>query len=407
MYCEFCGASISDSAKFCPKCGKRQRPDPGSVTLRCPDCGTENEPDAIFCENCGKKLNEEPGLIPDGTSIAERPHTDPLPAVPPPPPSGTEQTFIPPVSQSDIRETSSQPAPKPKKRSGCCSVILVILILLLLLGLAAGYYFWKVYDGAQGDPIGVLISVIKPTAESVLTKVPEAISGLESVLTKIPETISGIELKPAGTSVPMFIQPTGENLPAIRSTVVSGLVILPTATAGGSLWYAVPTVQPTAVISLENIYDVNDYSTTEMSRLSDFLWVTQDIVHGTLPAGIDWLTGFDQLLGGWKAYIIDDLYGQYGSGIERLCRVDFIGDTNGNRMTFNWSYVHNTKTDEGYNDNTPPTTFYGSMQNGRFYGSGAGSIDMAAFYVLDGHEYAVGTLHWPDGALGTVFLVRP
>ena len=289
-------------------------------------------------------------------------------------------------------------------------MFLIILILLLLLGLAAGYYFLKVYDGAQGNPIGMLISGIKPTAESVLTKVPEAISGMETVLTKIPETISRIEWKPTGSDVPIFIRPTEGKVPAVQSTVESGLIILPTATPGGSLWGTEPSgpaVQPNAVISLENIYNVNDYSTMDMSSPGDFLWVTQDIAHGTLPAGIDWLTGFDQLLGGWKAYIIDDLYGQYGSGMERLCRVNFIRDANGNGMTFNWVYVHDPKTGAGYNENTPPATFYGEMQSGRFYGLGAGSIDMAAFYVLDGHEYAVGTLHWPDGILGTVFLVRP
>ena len=76
-------------------------------------------------------------------------------------------------------------------------------------------------------------------------------------------------------------------------------------------------------------------------------------------------------------------------------------------MAFNWDYVHNTKTDEGYDDNTPPATFYGEYQNGRFYGLGTGSIEMPVFYFLNGHEYAVGTLHWPDSSLGTVFLVRP
>ena len=232
MYCKFCGASISDSANYCPKCGKKQKPDPEPVMLRCPDCGTENEPGSNFCENCGKKLNEEPALLPDKTSI---PDGLLAASVPPSSSSGTEQTYIPPSSQTAGGETSSQTGPKPKKKSGCCSVVLIILILLVLLGLAAGYYFLKVYDGAQGDPVGELIIGIKPTAESVLTKIPEAITGMESVLTKIPEAISRIELKPIGTPVPMFIRPTEGNVPAVQSTVESGLVILPTATPGGSL----------------------------------------------------------------------------------------------------------------------------------------------------------------------------
>ena len=47
------------------------------------------------------------------------------------------------------------------------------------------------------------------------------------------------------------------------------------------------------------------------------------------------------------------------------------------------------------------------MQIGRFYGLGIGSIDMTDFYILNGREYAVGTLHWPDNARGKVFLTRP
>ena len=109
-----------------------------------------------------------------------------------------------------------------------------------------------------------------------------------------------------------------------------------------------------------------------MARLPDFLWVTHDIINGSLPAGSDRLTNFDELIGGWKAYIIDDLNGQYGSGIERLCNVNFSKDPNGNGMTFNWAYVYNTKTDESNTDYASPTAFYGNMQNGRFYGSGKG-----------------------------------
>lgn len=255
----------------------------------------------------------------------------------------------------------------------------MILIILILLFLTAGYYVWKVYDGDPNELIGHLFSGIRPTAESVLTKIPETISDMDSVLTKIPEMISDIAMKP--TAVPVT-QPTS---PVSRVTA--------------------PT--PVSKPSAGKTYDSRDYSTTEMSRLQDFLWVTQDIVHGTLPAGINRLTTFDELLGGWKAYIIDDLSGQYGSGIERLCNVNFVKDANGNGMTFNWAYVHNTKTDEGNTDYTPPTTFYGEMQNGRFYGLGTGSIDMTAFYALGDYEYAVGQLHWPDAVIGTMFLVRP
>ena len=198
-------------------------------------------------------------------------------------------------------------------------------------------------------------------------------------------------------------------------TAVLIILILLVLAAGYYVW-KVYDARPNDVIgrvisgikpSAGKTYDARNYSTSETARLQDFLWVTQDIVKGSLPAGHDRLTEFDELIGGWKAYIIDDLNGQYGSGIERLCQAAFTKDANGNGMTFTWAYIHNTKTDEGYNDYTPPTTFYGEMQNGSFHGLGTGSIDMTDFYVLNGHEYAIGTLHWPDAVTGTVFLVRP
>ena len=81
----------------------------------------------------------------------------------------------------------------------------MILIILILLFLTAGYYVWKVYDGDPNELIGRLFSGIRPTAESVLTKIPETISDMDSVLTKIPEMISDIAMKP--TAVPVT-QPT-------------------------------------------------------------------------------------------------------------------------------------------------------------------------------------------------------
>ena len=412
MYCENCGTYIPDDARFCPECGAAVKSVPKPVSLRCPDCGAELEPDSIFCENCGHKLSGGAAQTSERTLPPESPRASYIPPAPSAAPAQPKDSYIPPAPEANRRGSSIPAAPeaaargtvppretKPKKK-GCGCVVVLILLALLTLGTA--YYFLRVYEGET--PIDRYFPGMRPTAQSLL-------STAETVLTKVPETISEIAAKPTEIVSQVIIQPTSVSVPVIQ----------PTATAAGSLWDSAktaPTGQPNELISLINTkptsaatvktsYDPNHYSTTEMAKLQDFLWVTQDIAHRSRPAGNDRLTSFDELLGGWKAWIIDDLNGQYGSGMERLCQVNFTKNASGTGMTFIWSYVHNTKTDEGYDDNTPPTTFYGEMQNGRFYGLGVGSIDMTDFYVLDGHEYAVGMLNWPDASKGTVFLVRP
>ena len=412
MFCENCGVHLPDNARFCPECGAVVKSAPEPASPRCPNCGAELEQDSFFCENCGYKLSDGAAFTSERASTPESPHDPYVTPAPSAVPEKPQYSYIPPAPETNRSGSSVPSAPdalsreivppretKPKKKGGCC---VVVLILLVLLSLVAAYYILMVYEGET--PIDRFFPGMKPTVQSLL-------STAKTVLTKVPETISEIATKPTEIVSQVIVQPTAASVPDIR----------PTATAAGSSWdpaRTVPTGQPDELISLINakptaaasvktFYDPNQYSATEMSRLQDFLWVTQDIAHGTLPAGIDRLNSFDELLGSWKAWIIDDLDGQYGSGIERLCQVNFTKNANGNGMTFSWVYVHNTKIDEGYDDNTPPTTFFGEMQNGRFYGLGVGSIDMTDFYVLNGHEYAVGMLHWPDASKGTVFLVRP
>ena len=58
MFCENCGARLTDDEVFCPECGMRQ--DAASPLIPektvCPFCGEALEPDSVFCEYCGKKL---------------------------------------------------------------------------------------------------------------------------------------------------------------------------------------------------------------------------------------------------------------------------------------------------------------------------------------------------------------
>lgn len=55
MICRNCGHQISDTAKFCSKCGTAVLiEEPSNPT--CSNCGRECEADSLFCEECGTRL---------------------------------------------------------------------------------------------------------------------------------------------------------------------------------------------------------------------------------------------------------------------------------------------------------------------------------------------------------------
>lgn len=61
MICVKCGTDISDSAKFCPRCGfKNTLSSTEEVALKiCPQCGTENPASAKFCKTDGTPLTSQ------------------------------------------------------------------------------------------------------------------------------------------------------------------------------------------------------------------------------------------------------------------------------------------------------------------------------------------------------------
>lgn len=54
MFCENCGAPLSDIARFCAKCGVKVTNASKSLCL---ECGAEYAEDQTYCEQCGSKLN--------------------------------------------------------------------------------------------------------------------------------------------------------------------------------------------------------------------------------------------------------------------------------------------------------------------------------------------------------------
>lgn len=291
-------------------------------------------------------------------------------------------------------------------------MVIIILILLIFLGLAAGYYFWKVYEG--DNQIKSLISGFMPTAEMVLTKAPE--------------TFSDIISKPTDAAIPIIERTADMNVPTVEPTAPIALVnsptSLPAVSAPATLIaeiqpettakpFVFPTITPmpvrqTAAPVSEDAYYFENFMTSEYPRQADFLWVTKDILDGNLPSGRVQLKRIMSVIGSWKVFIMDDPENRFGSGMERMCNADVDAGQSGTQVTFHWYYVYNRDT-KAVNQDFSPDSFFtnGTWDNGRIEALGPGKIDLTEFYYLDGKEYAVGILHWPDGIKGAVFMVRP
>ncbi len=56
-YCEQCGNTLKDSAKFCPSCGATVENDNQVAQRTCSKCGKPMDDSAIFCEACGARYN--------------------------------------------------------------------------------------------------------------------------------------------------------------------------------------------------------------------------------------------------------------------------------------------------------------------------------------------------------------
>ncbi len=153
--------------------------------------------------------------------------------------------------------------------------------------------------------------------------------------------------------------------------------------------------------------DPAKYTTSETAALSDTQWITYDILHGTPPSGVERLDEFEEVTGGWKAYIISDPENQFDAAMEMFLNVQIDGTADNAVLDFDWDYNYIWSLGEGAEDNNPDSVFSGSFEGGEISALGEGSVQMSCFYYANGHEYGIGTIMWPDGITGEVMLMRP
>lgn len=56
--CQKCGASLSEGAVFCAKCGEKVTVEIPDDLRKCPQCGTPIKNDAKFCVKCGANISQ-------------------------------------------------------------------------------------------------------------------------------------------------------------------------------------------------------------------------------------------------------------------------------------------------------------------------------------------------------------
>ena len=153
--------------------------------------------------------------------------------------------------------------------------------------------------------------------------------------------------------------------------------------------------------------DPEDFSTSENIGLADINLITADLLQGNIPDGVQKLTDFNEVTGGWKAYMKTDPDNQFGSMMEHYLNVSISGSAVSSKLTFQWNYSFINAAGQGYDDNSPDSTFVGAWQDGGIEAIGPGRVNMTDFYYESGREYAVGSMMWPDGVPAAIVLIRP
>ncbi|MBO6053901.1 MAG: hypothetical protein J6P31_00070 [Oscillospiraceae bacterium] len=156
--------------------------------------------------------------------------------------------------------------------------------------------------------------------------------------------------------------------------------------------------------------DWRDYSNYEKTTLEDMLWITEDYYRGNVPSDLRRLQP-DEIMGGWKAYIITDPEGTYDAMTESFLNLLIAPTPEESEptfdLTFDWYYVYVNAEGEGYNDDAPDQTITGTWTGNGIYAQSAGSVSLNTFFYENGCERAVGTCIWSDGVPGLIFLSRP
>lgn len=148
-------------------------------------------------------------------------------------------------------------------------------------------------------------------------------------------------------------------------------------------------------------------STGERPTREEFRWYLDDVQKNGVWKDAVQFTGFDQMLGGWKAYIVYDPYRNMDSYAEEILNVELTGPAAEAHAVLDW-YAMYWEGEAPYDESKQEDSiFSGSYENGEWYLTGSGNIIISQFYTHGGKQYAFGTLLTPDGVIADLVLMRP
>jgi hypothetical protein len=152
-----------------------------------------------------------------------------------------------------------------------------------------------------------------------------------------------------------------------------------------------------------------DYSTSERPDLSDFLWYVESVFFDGPPEGRTPVSGFAELVGGWKAYIWYDPNDAAGAGGWDFLNINIDGRASGVTVTLDWYRMGMADTGSTLDvTGLADTVLYGDYsQSGLTAGDPGYTVHIAEFYFYNGKQYGVGSISMESGEETYVAMVRP
>ena len=166
--------------------------------------------------------------------------------------------------------------------------------------------------------------------------------------------------------------------------------------------------EPTAPTEPAPVQSVS-YDTTQRPVDGDFLdWYANNAMLYGMPQGAEQIYDLSQLTGDWKGLIYYDPWNTIDSRASELLNFRLEGDASGVTLTAHWYTITFLPEGTCYSEeDRADSVFAGQWDLGSLWATGPGTIRLAAFYTLNGKQYAIGTMDAPDGTPTYVAMVRP